>query len=259
MSLKTPFKNVACAMGVERFGLEGVVDGPGTGGSLSTSGPSTFEVVVVVGGGDVVVVVGLPLEFVVEQAPRALIKSSDRRLRANLASRRDDAGGGCPGRIGLVLHLQRQSCRAEGDQGRWPTMARLDLDLRRSGGVAQLEEQLVCNQQVAGSSPVSSTFSKATVLSRTRVTVKILPCVGRRKRVRDVELDVIRLRRARRLFEAGKTVSHTSDNVHSAICFWERRVLISMVTIKTAKTAMPIATENAALYPLTSEPWLALV
>src|ERR1700733_7513472 len=107
---------------------------------------------------------------------------------------------------------------------------------------------MVCNQQVAGSSPVSSTFSKATVLSRTRVTVQDPAlCREQKEGSRDVELDVIRLRRARRLFGAGKTVSHTSDNVHSAICFWKRRVLISMVTITTAKTAMPVATENAAL------------
>jgi hypothetical protein len=33
----------------------------------------------------------------------------------------------------------------------------VDLAFHVSGGVAQLEEQLVCNQQVAGSSPVSST------------------------------------------------------------------------------------------------------
>ncbi len=32
----------------------------------------------------------------------------------------------------------------------------LDLNLQKNAGVAQLAEQLICNQQVAGSSPITS-------------------------------------------------------------------------------------------------------
>ncbi len=32
----------------------------------------------------------------------------------------------------------------------------LDLALEKNAGVAQLAEQLICNQQVAGSSPITS-------------------------------------------------------------------------------------------------------
>ncbi len=34
----------------------------------------------------------------------------------------------------------------------------LDLNLQKNAGVAQLAEQLICNQQVAGSSPITSSI-----------------------------------------------------------------------------------------------------
>jgi hypothetical protein len=50
---------------------------------------------------------------------------------------------------------------------RWLCVIPLPNDLRKRR-LAQRSMSLVCNQQVAGSSPVSSTISKATGLSRTR-------------------------------------------------------------------------------------------